>query len=118
MEVSTRIIHRILHNHDIFGEVAMKKLFLTPIHMSLLLDFVRWSCGWSVKDWERDCWIDKSTIEFGINSRQVHLWRMTYNYYSSNCLVSTFKKGRTSVMNWDDFARDNKSKLIFIPKDQ
>jgi hypothetical protein len=35
-----------------------------------------------------------------------------------SCVVPTFKSGRTSLMIWGGFARDKKSKLVFMPKDQ
>ena len=40
-KLSTRTICRSLHNHDIFNRIAMKKPFLTPLHMSQQLDFAR-----------------------------------------------------------------------------
>jgi hypothetical protein len=54
--------------------------------MSPQLDFARWCCRWSAKDWEYICWIDESTFEIGKNSRQVHVWRTTYRQYSSSCV--------------------------------
>jgi hypothetical protein len=52
------------------------------------------------------------------NSRQVHVWRTVYERYSSSCVVPNFKSGSTSLMIWAGFARDKKSKLVFMPKDR
>jgi hypothetical protein len=86
--------------------------------MSRQLDFARWYCGWKAKDWQCVCWTDKSTFKIGKNSRQVHVWRMAYEQYSSSCALPTFKGGRTSLMIWGGFAGDKKLELVFMPKDQ
>jgi hypothetical protein len=86
--------------------------------MSWQLDFARGYCGWSAEDWECHCCTNESTFEIGKNSRQVHVWRMTYKRYSSNCVISTFKSGRTFLTIWDGFAGDNKLELVFMPKDR
>jgi transposase len=44
MEVSTRTVCRALHNHDIFSKITIRKPFLTLLHMSGQLDFVRQYC--------------------------------------------------------------------------
>jgi hypothetical protein len=117
IEVNTRIVRQALHNHGILSRIAINKPFLTPLHISQQLDFARWYCEWNAKDWECVCWTDKSTFKISKNSRQVHIWRTTYEQYSSSYVVSTFKSGRTFLMIWDGFVGDKKSKFVFMPKD-
>jgi hypothetical protein len=118
IEVSTRTIFCALHNHDIFNKIAVKKLFLTPLHMSRKLDFARQYCGWSAKDWKCVCWTNKSTFKVGKNSKQAHIWRIASEQYLSSHVVPTFKSGRTSLMIWGGFAGHKKLELVFMPKDR
>jgi hypothetical protein len=84
--------------------------------MSRRLDFARQYRGWCVANWEHVCWMDESTFEIGKNSRQVHIWKMAYERYSSSCVVPTFKSGWTSLMIWDGFVEEHKAKLVFMPR--
>ena len=98
VDVSTRTVCRVLHHHNIFSRIAVKKPFLTPLHMSRRLHFARQYCGWSAEEWEPVCWTNESTFKIGKDSRQIHVWRTTYKRYSSSCVVPTFKSWRTSLM--------------------
>lgn len=118
VDVSTRTVRRVLHDHNIFSRIAVKKPFLKPLHISRRLHFARQYCGWSAEEWERVCWTDESSFEIGKDSRQIHVWRTAYERYSSSCVVPTFKSGRTSLMIWGGFGGDKKSELVFMPKDR
>ena len=116
--VCGRTIQRLLHRSGIFSRIAVKKPFLTPRHIYQRLVFAQKYRGWSAEDWERIIWTDESTFEIGKNSRQVRVWRTANERYSSNCIVPTFKSGRTSLMIWGAFAGGQKSKLVFMLKDR
>jgi transposase len=55
VDVSTRTVRRVLHDHNIFSRIAVKKPFLKPLHISRRLHFARQYCGWSAEEWERVC---------------------------------------------------------------
>ena len=73
MDVSTRTVRCVLHDHNIFSRIVVKKPFLTPLHMLRRLHFARQYRGWSAEEWERVCWTDESTFEIGKDSRQIHV---------------------------------------------
>ena len=91
---------------------------MTPRHIYQRLVFAQKYREWSAEDWERIIWTDESTFEIGKNLRQVRVWRTANERYSSNCIVPTFKSGRTSLMIWGAFARGQKSKLVFMLKNR
>jgi hypothetical protein len=111
-------IYCTLHDNGIFSRIAVKKPFLTAQHMSQQLDFARQYRRWCTADWERVYWTDESTFEIGKNSRQVHVWKMAYERYSSNCVVPTYKSGQTSLMIWGGFVGEHKSELVFMPRNR
>ena len=89
-------------------ELQSKKSFLTPRHIYQRLVFAQKYRKWSAEDWEHIIWTDESTFEIGKNSRQVRVWRTANERYSSNCIVPTFKSGRTSLMIWGAYAGGQK----------
>lgn len=104
---------------DFASRIAAKKPYLKPVHKANRLAFARKYEKWTVEDWKKVIWTDESSFEIGKNSRQIRVWRRTFERYHIDCLASTFKSGRTSIMVWGAFCGDmEKCKLILIPKDK
>lgn len=118
VKVSDRTVRRHLRKEGIFARVAVQKPFLTDQHKARRLEFAKVHRNWTVEQWEKVVWTDESSFEIGKNFRRVLVWRTAYERYSDECLVPTFKSGRTSVMIWGAFAGTKKSKLVFMPKDR
>ncbi|GJJ75043.1 hypothetical protein EMPS_07401 [Entomortierella parvispora] len=101
------------------SRIAAKKPYLKPAHELARLNFAKKHEKWTVEDWKKVIWTDESSFEIGKNSRRIRVWRRSYERFHSDCLASTFKSGRTSVMVWGAFCGDlKKCKLILIPKDK
>ena len=59
-------------------------------------------------------WTDESSFENGKNSAVVKVWRQTHEKYIEECLVPSFKSGKTSMMIWGAIRSENKSELLFL----
>ena len=113
LNCSLTTARRILHNNGIRGYIAAKKPFVSEKHAK---DRVAWCEKNRNKDlyfWRRVIFSDETTVEIGKQSRQVKVWRHIGERYNTECLTSTFKSGRESVMAWGCFAGEIKGPLIF-----
>lgn len=116
VKVSEATVRRALHAESIFSRIAVKKPFLSATHQERRLAFARKLKNWTIDDWSTIMWTDEASFEIGHNSRTVRVWRTSYETYNRDCLVPTFKSGRTSVMVWGAFCGTQKSQLVFMPK--
>jgi transposase len=67
-----------------------------------------------VADWQKIIWSDESSFEVGKLSEKIRVWRKPTEKYCNECLVPTFKSGRTSVMIWGAFVNTTKLNLVFM----
>jgi transposase len=114
-EVSSRTVQREIHNLGMRACVAVKKPALNDMHKQRRLEFAKKYKHFTVEDWSRVIWTDKCYFEIGKNSRQVLVWRMPYEKYLVDCLVPTFRSGRTSVMVWSAFTANFRLPIIVMP---
>jgi transposase len=97
--------------------MAVKKPFLNENQQKARYIFAKTYAHWTVDDWRKVSWKDESSFEIGKLSSQPRVWRNALEKYKKECLASTFKSGRTSIMVWGAIAGGNKSKLVFMKKD-
>lgn len=98
--------------------VAAKKPFLSHKHKADRLAFAKKHQSWNTLDWMHVIWTDEASFEIGKNSRQVKVWRRSYERYSWDCLAPIFKSGRTSVMIWGAFTGYEKCSIVIMPSDR
>src|ERR1041385_8319180 len=67
----------------------------------------------TVSDWAQIIFSDESSVEIGKQSRQIRVWRSVGERFNTDCLTSTFKSGRKSVMVWECFTGGIKGPLVF-----
>ena len=83
------------------------------------LAFAKNCQAWSLSNWMFNViWTDDSSFEVGKNSRQVKVWWQPYEHYLSNCIASTFKSRRISIMIWGVFIGYEKCPIVIIPSDR
>ena len=114
VEVSTCTVRRALHKMRFQNRVAQKKPFMNAMHRKRRLDFARKYAHWTAQDWKKVIWTDESSFENGKNSAVVKVWRQAHEKYLEECLVPSFKSGRTSVMVWGAIRSGSKSELLFL----
>jgi hypothetical protein len=112
-------VSRYLHQTRVRSRIAPKKTFLTKLHQRRRLEFARKYHHWTPAQRERIIWTDKSTFELGKYSRVIRVWHQhSSEKYLASCITPTFKSSRTSYMIWAAFASNQKSRIVFMPKDQ
>lgn len=105
--------------HDNLGMsscVARKKPNLKPGHIARRMVWAEEKLGWTMEEWKRVIFTDESSVELGKLSCQPRVWRSPSEEYLPQCLVRTFKSGRTSVMVWGAIAYNHLGPLIVMPK--
>jgi transposase len=116
VEVSQSTIRRRLHEEGYNSRVAKKKPYLTDIHKKRRLASAKMYKNWTIDDWKKVVWTDEASFEKGKNSRLVRVWRLADEANKMQCLASTFKSDRASVMVWGAIRYDSKSELVIMDK--
>ena len=102
-----------LYDAGIHSHVAAKKPFISKKHASARVSWCEKYREKTAHDWAQVIFSDESSIEIGKQSRQIRVWRHTGERFNIECLTSTFKSGRKSVMVWGCFAGGIKGPLVF-----
>ena len=71
---------------------------------------------WSDEEWRKVIWSDESSVELGLSSRKVMVWRSQGQRYQADCLAPNRRSGRISVMFWSCFWQDELGPLVALPK--
>lgn len=116
--VTIRTLRKHVHDFGMNCCVATKKPFLSPKHIRDRYAFAKRHLHWTVEDWGQVMWTDESSFEIGKHSRQIRVWRKSYERYHWDCIAPTFKSGRTSIMVWGAFTASSKCYLVLIPPDK
>lgn len=95
---------------------AAKKPFLKPEHVKKRKDWCKTIGSWPDEEWKKVIWTDESTIELGLSSRKVKVWRNEGERYKANCLAPNKRSGRISVMFWGCFWQNELGPLVALPK--
>jgi hypothetical protein len=95
--------------------VAVKKPFVNEIQAKKRLAFACEHLNWTVADWSKVIWSNKSSFEIGKLPKPNLFWKTRSQKYNTDCLQATFKSGRTSTMVWGAFFSTTKLPLVFFP---
>jgi transposase len=117
-KVCQATVRKALRPAGIFSRIARKKPNLDAAHIQKRLQFARKYKGWTREDWSRVVWTDESSFEIGENFRQIRVWRTADEPYLEECLVPTFKSGRTTLMVWGAFTLTKKSNLVVFERNR
>lgn len=109
-------IRKMLRNAGFNNRIARMKPFLMPRHIVMRKIFANEHLEWTLDDWKQVIWTDESTFELGKNYRQIRVWRKVNEEFDQDCIGSTFKSGRTTVMVWGAIAHGKKSELVILDK--
>jgi transposase len=95
---------------------AAKKPFLTPKNIQKRKSWCNDVDNWSDEEWRKVIWTDESSIELGLSSRKIKVWRKEGERYKPGCLAPNKRSGRISVMFWGCLWQDELGPLIALPK--
>src|SRR5947207_13271704 len=96
-----------------FTPILLQKSHLYQKGMQLLMLIGVKNIRKTVSDWAQIIFSDESSVEIGKQSRQIRIWRSVGERFNTDCLTSTFKSSRKSVMVWGCFAGGIKGPLVF-----
>ncbi|MBW0592240.1 hypothetical protein O181_131955 [Austropuccinia psidii MF-1] len=113
-EVSSRTVQRVLHKEGIFSRIAVIKPHLRPQHFNKQLAVARAHVNWSVEDWKKVIWTDKSSFELLEKPTPTCIWRTQGERYSFDCQVAQHHSGRQSMMVWAGFCDTKQSAIIIM----
>jgi transposase len=85
---------------------AAKKPNISPKNIIERKNWCKDLSKWSDDDWQKVIWSDESTVELGLSSRKVKVWRTVGQRYNPECLAPNRRSGRISVMFWSCFWQD------------
>ena len=88
---------------------------MTDAHKRKRFEFAFAHQKWTSKEWEKVIWTDESTFEVLKTLQQITVWQKSNECYNLDCLTSTFKSRRTSIMVWGAFTATHKLPLIAMP---
>ena len=71
---------------------------------------------WSDEEWGKVIWSDKSSVELGLSSRKIKVWRTAGQRYNPEYLASNLQSGRVSVIFWSCFWMEELGLLVSLPK--
>jgi hypothetical protein len=101
------------------NRVAVKKPFVKKIQAKKQLTFACKHLNWTVANWGKVIWSNKSSFKIGKSSKPDLFWQTRSQKYNPDCLQPTFKSGRTSTMVWGAFFSTTKLLLVFLsPKEK
>jgi hypothetical protein len=86
--------------------------------MEKQLNFSCSHLSWTVNDWKKVVWSDKSSFEIEKLSKKIKVWCHKKEKYDLEFLQPTFKSGCTSIMVWAAFFDKTKGLLVFLPPKQ
>ena len=127
IEASARTIRRELRKAGYRRCIACPRPFISRKQAKKRLDFAlshRWwgTSDWAASrldggDWRKVIWSDECIFELGKNGR-IWVTRRVDEKRCSDCIKSTYRSGRVTVMIWGAIGWDWKSPLVFLEKEE
>jgi len=98
--VSSQTIRRVLKKHSFKAVVKKKKPLLSARHRKARLAFAQKYRKWTVEDWKRVIWSDKTKINrFGSDGRE-WVWKQAEEGLIEREVQGTVKFGGGNIMVW------------------
>ena len=95
--------------------ITAKKPFINPAQQQKWLLWAKEHLHWTMEDWEQVIWTNESSVKIGKESRECVVWRKVGERYKQDCLVPTFKSGRSSIMIWGCISYGMRGPLVRMP---
>jgi transposase len=110
IQVSKNTVRKVLHEKDVFGRAAAKKLSISPSTRKIRNTWCREKSLEDENYWQKVIFSDES--RFGLQSDgRVWVWRRSHERYAPHCTVSQ-STDRRSIMYWGCISYDGVGKLI------
>jgi transposase len=113
-KVGRHSVLKLLRRHNFRLRRPRRKPFLKPEHKEKRLQWCKDHVHWTVEDWARVIWTDESCFELGRTAPCRYVWRRPGEEFLPECMLPTFKSGRTSVSIWGAITLDVKGPIVFL----
>lgn len=113
--VSASTVRRRLTAVGLNGCCTARKLLFRPANKCKRLILAKKHKNWTVAQWKRVLWTDKSKFEIFGSRRRVYVRRRTSERMIPACVVPTVKHGGGNVMIWGCFAGDTLGDIYRVP---
>jgi len=87
-----------LNKVGLYGRIAVRKPLLRPQYKKKRLEWAKRHRYWTTSDWNKVLWSDESKFEIFGSKRRVIVRRLAGERVSDQCVVSSVKHGRGSVI--------------------
>lgn len=118
INISIDTARNALKERGINRYTAAKKPSITPKNIQERKDWCQDLAGWPEEEWEKVIWSDESSVELGMRSRKIKVWRMPGERYQVDCLAPGRRNGQISVMFWSCFWQNELGPLVAFPKEK
>jgi transposase len=115
VNVSTETVRLALKKRGRKLYMAAKKPKITPKNVQQRKNWCQDVSKWSEEEWGKVIWSDESSVELGLSSRKVKVWRTIGERYKIDCLAPNMRSGRISVMFWACFWQNELGPLVALP---
>ncbi|MBW0517895.1 hypothetical protein O181_057610 [Austropuccinia psidii MF-1] len=114
IDVSINTLQIVIHK-DLGKQscIAVKKPYLSPVHMEQGLKFARQHLNWT-----RVIWTDELSFELGKWLTRTRVWLTPQERYELESMTVNHQSGQRSFMVWGSLCRAIQSKLVFLPPGQ
>ena len=89
-----------LRSNGLFGQIAARKPLLRSVNKQKRLKWAKEHEKWTVKQWKKVLWTDKSKFQLFGQNRRVFVRRQNGERMTDGCVVPTVKHGGGSVLVW------------------
>lgn len=115
VNVSLTVARKALKERGINHHVAAKKPLISTQNVQRRTNWCLRFSNWSEDAWKKVVWSDESTVELGLSSRKIMVWRPQGERYQADNLAANQRSGRISVMFWSCFWQNELGPLVAFP---
>ncbi|MBW0504325.1 hypothetical protein O181_044040, partial [Austropuccinia psidii MF-1] len=103
IDVSINTLQIVIHK-DLGKQscIAVKKPYLSPVHMEKQLNFSWQHLNWTIEKWSRVIWTDESSFELGKQLTRTGVWRTPQEKYELESITINHQSGQSLLPFYDE----------------
>jgi len=113
-QITINTANKILRDEGLPARAPRKKPYLKAKHRLKRLIWAKQHRHWTKEDWRRVIFTDESSFEVGKPSGRILVRRRVGEEFKEECVMPTFKSGRSSSNNWGGIYFNRRSELVCL----